>query len=565
MEDSDQWRDYCAVEKVVEVDEAEARRWLCEIREETEDDVEVGESFGELDPQKVAEARAEELAYMRSRGLWKVVPRPQGVVPVSVRWVDVVKADGTTRSRLVARDFRGGDKHRDDLFAATPPLEAIRVLLSRAATETPSRIRRKLMFIDAKKAHLNPRCQEEVYIELPTEAAESEGTCGKLVYWLYGFRKAASEWEKFYAQKLGEAGFRRGTGCPVLFYHPERDLAMAVHGDDFVVCGFGPDLDWAAKYIQSCFEVKVRAVLGEDRHNDKMATVLGRTVRWGQDGIEYEADERHRRILLETFGLGVGSKPLTVNGEPNAGEDSTDDQAFLVGSEATAFRACVARLNFLGQDSPELQFPAKELSKEMARPTHGSWHRLKKVVRFLVGRRRVVWKFGWQEEAGSVRVFADSDWGGDQISRKSTSGGAVVLGQHCLRTWSSTQGAIALSSAAAEFYALIDAVLRAKWAQSVLGELGVPISPVAEACTDSSAAKSYVSKRGLGKMRHLELRDLWLQREVGEGKVVIRKVAGEENPADAMTKFLGRSALHERLDRLRIRLDWVGGDDQPTS
>ena len=84
-----------------------------------------------------------------------------------------------------------------------------------------------------------------------------------------------------------------------------------------------------------------------------------------------------------------------------------------------------------------------------------------------------------------------------------------------MRTWSSTQSAIALSSAEAEFYALIDAVLRAMWIQRVLEELGVPVSRVAEAFTDSSAAKSFVSKRGLGRMRHLELRDLWLQREVG--------------------------------------------------
>ena len=131
-----------------------------------------------------------------------------------------------------------------------------------------------------------------------------------------------------------------------------------------------------------------------------------------------------------------------------------------------------------------------------------------------------------------------------------------MLGQHCLRTWSSTQGALALSSAEAEFYALIDAVLRAKWAQSVLSELGVPVSAVAEAWTDSSAAKSFVSRRGLGKMRHLELRDLWLQREVGDGKVVVKKILGAENPADAMTKFLNFQLLQDRLRRLSIRLEW---------
>ena len=51
----------------------------------------------DLDPVKVAEARKEEVAYMKKRGLWDVVPRPEGVIPVSVRWVDVIKAEGITR------------------------------------------------------------------------------------------------------------------------------------------------------------------------------------------------------------------------------------------------------------------------------------------------------------------------------------------------------------------------------------------------------------------------------------------------------------------------------------
>ena len=144
------------------------------------------------------------------------------------------------------------------------------------------------------------------------------GMCGKLVYWLYGFRKAASEWENFYAKKLEDAGFRRGVGCPVLFYHRERDLAMAVHGDDFVLCGMDSELEWAASYLQTCFQIKVRALLGGDPGGDKEATVLGRTVRWGVGGIEYEADARHRAILLDTFGLGIGSsRPLGSLAPPN--------------------------------------------------------------------------------------------------------------------------------------------------------------------------------------------------------------------------------------------------------
>ena len=551
--DRDKWKDFCAVGRGEVIEEEDARKWVCELGG-AED-----ARTGLLDLVEVAAARREEIAFMKARGLWEVVPRPEGVTPCSVRWVDVLKADGTTRSRLVARDFKGNDNHRDDLFAATPPLEAFRAILSRAATETSMGVWRKLMFIDVKKAHLIPKCNEDVYIELPAEAEGGPGMCGKLNYWLYGFRKAASAWEKHYAQVLEERGFRRGLGCAVLFYHAGRDLSVAVHGDDFALCGYGADLDWAANFLKAAFEIKVRAVLGGEPGDVQQATVLGRTVRWRSWGIEYEADTKHRQMLLQQFGLDGASKALDYNGVRDPGDDNDDDGNQEEDTDcASEFRAAVARLNFLGQDSPELQFPAKEASREMARPTIGGWARLKKTLRFLVGRRKVVWQFAWQEQPCVLTVFADSDWGGDFRSRKSSSGGAIMLGKHCLKTWSSTQGPIALSSAEAEFYALVDAVLRAKGALNMLSEVGiVGLSPVVEACTDSSAVKSFVSKRGLGKMRHLELRDLWLQREVGDGKVVVRKVAGHRNPADAMTKFLGKSALQERLRKLNLDLEWA--------
>ena len=91
------------------------------------------------------------------------------------------------------------------------------------------------MFVDARKAHLNPRCSGNVYIELPVEAGGKEGMCGKLDFWLYGFRPAAAAWEKLYCEKLEGCGFKRGISCGVVFHHPERDLSAVVHGDDFTV------------------------------------------------------------------------------------------------------------------------------------------------------------------------------------------------------------------------------------------------------------------------------------------------------------------------------------------
>ena len=143
---------------------------------------------------------------------------------------------------MVARDFKGGEKGRDDLFAATPPLEAKRLLISRAATRRKDGRQRKLLFIDAKKAHLNPRCKEDIYVELLAESNGDRQVCGKLNFWLYGFRPAAAAWEDLYSQKLVEAGFKRGDSCGVVFDHMKRDLQCVVHGDDFTFAGVEADL-----------------------------------------------------------------------------------------------------------------------------------------------------------------------------------------------------------------------------------------------------------------------------------------------------------------------------------
>ena len=99
-----------------------------------------------------------------------------------------------------------------------------------------------------------------------------------------------------------------------------------------------------------------------------------------------------------------------------------------------------------------------------------------------------------------------------------------MIGNHCVKTWSTTQGAVALSSAEAEFYAMIEAVIRGKGVSHVMVELGFDVQQELQLHTDRSAAKSFVSRKGLGKMKHLEIRDLWLQREVSLGKVVVNKV-----------------------------------------
>ena len=77
------------------------------------------------------------------------------------------------------------------------------------------------------------------------------------------------------------------------------------------------------------------------------------------------------------------------NGDKEVREEEFGDEA-LEKEEATAFRGVAARGNYLGLDCPDMQFPIKECSREMANPTRSSWAKAKKLARYLVGRKRVV-------------------------------------------------------------------------------------------------------------------------------------------------------------------------------
>ena len=142
-------------------------------------------SNAELVPKLVREARALEMEYFYMLGLYERVPRSHqvhtGEKIIGVRWVDVNKGDATDtnyRSRLVGREFNIG---RDDaLYAATPPLEALRVVISHAATHTQGGTRRSVMVNDVRRAYFYAKIQRDVYIELPQEDEMHGNMLGKL-------------------------------------------------------------------------------------------------------------------------------------------------------------------------------------------------------------------------------------------------------------------------------------------------------------------------------------------------------------------------------------------------
>ena len=163
----------------------------------------------------------------------------------------------------------------------------------------------------------------------------------------------------------------------------------------------------------------------------------------------------------------------------------------------------------------------------------------------MVGAKRLVWKFDRREDDMNIDVFVDSDWAGCTTTRKSTSGGMLVVGGAVVKSWSRTQKTRALSSGEAEFYAMIGGAAEALGFQALAADLGWQMAITLH--TDSTSSKSMSSRTGHGRCRHIETKFLWLQQAVRRKKLFLKKVAGDVNPADMLTKPQGRREFENKL------------------
>ena len=134
----------------------------------------------------------------------------------------------------------------------------------------------------------------------------------------------------------------------------------------------------------------------------------------------------------------------------------------------------------------------------------------------------------------SILVYVDSDGAGCKSTRKSTSGGAVTWGGGLLKSWSRSQGPVAISSGEAEFYAAIKGACEGLGIKSLLEDLGFHVQ--VEVIQDSTAAKGTASRAGIGRIKHLGVGWCWIQQTVESGKIILIKINGKCNPADFLTK-----------------------------
>ncbi|KAJ9562028.1 hypothetical protein OSB04_007188 [Centaurea solstitialis] len=134
--------------------------------------------------------------------------------------------------------------------------------------------------------------------------------------------------------------------------------------------------------------------------------------------------------------------------------------------------------------------------------------------------------------------YTDSDYGGCQVDRKSTSGSCQFLGGKLVIWSSKKQNCISTSTTKVEYVVAASCCSQALWMQTQLRDYGYSLDKIPILCDSKSAIAISANHVQHSKTKHIDIRYHFLKHHVEEGNVEMYFVTTKYQLADLITKAL---------------------------
>jgi len=458
---------------------------------------------------------------------------------MDTRWVNRWKGN-MIKSRLTARGFDEYVEDKSDIYASTPLLLTLKVLLLFALQ------RHWIILIgDVSTAFLHATLPQDkqMYIKPPKEYYPTNDVVWRLLRPLYGLRSAPRQWQDHFAAILQDLGGRRLKSDPSVYYFVRTTDYVFVYVDDVVLLGPNPQ-----KLFDLIGTKVLLRLIGELKEGVTLE-VLGRNLRHTGTTIQMIPSEGYIQELIDEFGL-TSAKAVNT---PGVSTKSTGDVSELSPDMRIHYMRGTGKLMWLVPIRSEINYATKELSRNLQTPTDEDMSKLKHVIKYLKGTIHYVYEIAPKVVTNmhaplDIRAYVDSDWAGCRTTRKSTSGGVVQLLGCTVHHYARTQATLATSSGEAELYAIGSGVSEALGLMNFVKESNLATKIQLTIFTDSSSAKAISTRIGVSKQtKHIELRYLYMQDLVANGTLKVKYVNTLENPADVMTKHVPIAVLSHHL------------------
>lgn len=204
---------------------------------------------------------------------------------------------------------------------------------------------------------------------------------------------------------------------------------------------------------------------------------------------------------------------------------------------------------------PDVSFALSMVSRYQDNPGEAHWTAVKNVLKYLRNTKDKLLVYGGENEL-RVSGYCDASFQTDRDNSRSQTGWVFLINGGSVSWNSSKQDTVADSTCESEYIAASEAAKEAIWIKNFLEDLGVVPSiqdQIEIFCDNEGAVALTKEPKDHGKSRHIDRKYHFVRHKVAEGKVIVKRISSEENPADPFTKILSKAKHDMHGERIGMR------------
>ena len=217
------------------------------------------------------------------------------------------------------------------------------------------------------------------------------------------------------------------------------------------------------------------------------------------------------------------------------------------------YQRLVGKLIYLTITRPDITYAVSLVSQFMHAPNSYHFQLVKRILRYLKGSitRGILMK---KHNHFTIEGYTDSDWAGNAIDRKSTTGFCTFVGGNLVTWKSKKQSVVARSSAEAEYRAMASTACEILWLKILLSDLGIKSNkPIVLHCDNQAAMHIAANPVFHERTKHIEVDCHFVRHQVQSNVLTTAYIRSSDQLADVFTKVLPSSQFERLLSKLGSR------------